>query len=102
MKRLTATKSFIFGATCRLIADKIGISTAQTCGTHCFVGIDHYFIINGLFYSIQIMVHHPLAVVVFSPWNDIAHVTALYSIITVIGHKLVSFVQVTFIITYRG
>ena len=42
-----------------------------------FVSIDHNLVVCSFLYSMEIMVVHPLAVVMFATWNDIAHITTL-------------------------
>ena len=48
------------------------------------------------------MIVHPLSIVMFSARNYIAHITTLYRVIAIIRHKLIGFVQMTFIIAYRS
>ena len=45
------------------------------------------------------MVIHPLSVMMFAPRDDITHITAFYSIVSVVSHKLVGCIQMSLIIT---
>lgn len=102
MINIISTKRFIFCSASRLVAYQVRISTANTGRTYCFMCIYHDFIIGCFLYRIEIMVVHPLSVMVFSTRDDVAHITTLYRVITIIGHKLVSFVHVSFVVTYRS
>ena len=48
------------------------------------------------------MIIHPLSVVVLTARNDVSYITALHRIITVVYHKLVSLVHMTFVVAYRS
>lgn len=98
---IVTTKRFIFSTSSRLITYQVRVSSAQTCWADCFMSVDHDFVIGSFGYGIEIMIYHPLAVVVFAARDDITHISTLYSIVAVVCHELVSFIHMTFIISYR-
>ena len=95
---LVASEGFIFCAAGRFVADQVGVGAAQSCRAHGFVGIDHDFIVGGLGHGVQVVVHHPLAVVVLAAGDDVAHVAALDGVIAVVYHELVGLVHVAFVV----
>ena len=99
--RITAER-FVFSTASRFITDKVRICTAQACRTYCLVSINHNLVIGCLFNGIKIVIIHPLSVVVLTARNDIAYITALHSIVTVVYHELVSLVHMTFVVAYRS
>ena len=64
--------------------------------------IYHNFIISSFLHSIQIVVYHPLSIVMFTTRNDITHITALHRMISIVYHKLISLIHVTLIVTDRS
>ncbi|MNL48904.1 hypothetical protein D3C87_1717910 [compost metagenome] len=48
------------------------------------------------------MIDKPLIIMIFTARKDWPHIAALYSIITIVFHKTISFVHVTFIIACRA
>ena len=100
MERFTATESLIFRTTSRLVTNQVRISTAKSCRTYSFVSIYTDLIISSFSHSIEIVVVHPLTIMMFTARNHIAYIATLYCIVTVVYHKLVSFINMTFIIAY--
>ena len=100
VERFTATKSLIFRTTGRLVTNQVRISTAKSGRTHSFMGIYANLILGSFSHGVQIMVVHPLTVVMLSTRNHIAYITTLHCIVTVVYHKLVGFIHMTFIIAY--
>ncbi len=78
VKCLIAGKRLIFGATSRLITNQVGIGATQSRGANCLVSIHHDMMLGGFGHTIQIVVVHPLPVVMFSTWQNIAHISALH------------------------
>ena len=101
MERLIASEGFIFCTTGRFITNQIRICTAQSSRANSLVCIHHNFMIRSFLHRIQIMIIQPLTVVVFTTWDDIANISTLHRIVTVIFHKLISFIHMTFIVTHR-
>ena len=65
------------------------------------MGIDPDMMFRSLLNSMEIVVVHPLAVMILAERQDIAHITALHCIITILLHKIVGSIHVTLVITYR-
>ena len=102
MERLASAKGFVLGATRRLIAYQVGIGAAKSRRTYSLMGIDHNLIFGSFLHGIQIMIIHPLAIVIFSTRNDVAHIATLHGIVSVVHHKLVSLVHVAFVVAHRS
>ena len=100
MERFAAAKCFVFGTTGRFITDKIRISTAQSGRPNGFMGIYTNLIIGGFGHCIEIVIVHPLSVMMFTTWDDITHITTLHCIISIVHHELISLVHMAFVITY--
>ena len=63
--------------------------------------VNHNLIVSGLFHGIKIVVYKPLAEMIAPCRNDFADITALYSIIAVVFHKLVSLIHTALVVTHR-
>ena len=48
------------------------------------------------------MIIHPLSVMMFSTRNNVTYIPTLQGIIPVIYHKLICFIKMTFVVTYRS
>ena len=81
-----------------LVADEVGISAAESGWTHRFVRIDHQVVFGCLCHAIQIMVVHPLIVMVASVREYIADVAALDDVVSVVASELVGILQLSFVI----
>ena len=101
MVYVVTAKRLIFSTACRFVTDQVGIGAADSGRTYSFVGVYHDFVVRSFLHCIQIMIVHPLSVVMFSTRNDITYITTLDSIVSVIYHKLISSIQMTFIVA-RG
>ena len=55
-----AAKCLVFGSTSTLVADKVGIGSAETCRTRGLVGVHHDVMLGGLLHDIEVMVVHRL------------------------------------------
>ena len=64
------------------------------------MSIDHYLIVGGFLHSILVMVYKPLAEMVASCRDYVAHISAFYGIIAVVLHKLICLVHAAFVITH--
>ena len=95
------TKSFVFSTPSALVANQVGISAADASRTNGFVGIDHDVIVSGLGNAIEIVIVHPLPIVVFATRYYIAYITTLDSRIAVVHHKLIGLVEMTLIVACR-
>src|SRR5690554_2244462 len=65
------------------------------------MGIYHNLILRRFLQRINVMVHHPLAVMVLTTRNNITYIATLYRIITMVRHKLIGLIHVPLIIAYR-
>ena len=101
MVHRVATKALILCATCALVTNQVRIGAAYTCRASSLMRINHYFIVGGLGYAIQVVIIHPLAIVMFTAWNDVAHIATLNCGVTIVNHKLVSLVKMALIVTGR-
>ncbi len=102
MVYVVTAKRLIFSSACRFVTDQVGIGAADTGGAYSFVSVYHDFVVRCFLHRIQIVVVHPLSIVVLATWNDIAYIAAFYRIISVVCHELVCLVHVAFIVTYRS
>ena len=64
------------------------------------MGIYTNLIIGGFGHCIEIVIVHPLSVMMFTTWDDITHITTLHCIISIVHHELISLVHMAFVITY--
>ena len=97
-----ASERFIFCSAGGFITDQIRICAADTGRAGCFVCIHHDFVIGGFLHCIQVVIVHPLSVVMFAAGDDVAYITALYGVVSIVCHKLVGFVHVAFVVAYRS
>ena len=65
------------------------------------MGIDHDMMLRSLLNGMEIVVVHPLAVMILAERQDIAHIAALHRIVAILLHKIVGSIHVTLVITYR-
>ena len=63
--------------------------------------VDHNLILCSRFRHAEIMVHHPLSVVMFAARDDATYIARLYGIISVFVHKAERIVHLAFVIGYR-
>ena len=96
-----APEGLILGAACALVADKVGVSAAQTRGANRLVRVNHNLIIGCTFHGLQVMVHHHLSIVILATRNDVANISAFHRVISVEVHQLVGTVHVTFVVHHR-
>ena len=101
MVHRVATKALILCATCALVTNQVGIGAAYTCRAGSLMRINHDFIVGGLGYAIQVVIIHPLTIVMFTARNDVAHIATLNCGVPIVNHKLVSLVKMTLIVTGR-
>ncbi len=98
---LRAAEGLVLRAACRLVADQVGPGAAQSRGAHRLVGIDHDVVPGGQLHGMQVVVDHPLSVVVFASGQDVAHVAALHGVVSVAVHQRVGGLQVAFVVAHR-
>ena len=56
------------------------------------MGIDHDMVLGSLGHGIEVVVDHPLSVVVLTAGDDVAHVAALHGVVAILLHELVGLV----------
>ena len=100
MSRLGTAECLILGSSGRLIGDKVRPGPAQSRRTHRLMGIDHYLIFGGLGDGIQIMVYHPLAVMLLPARKHISDITGLDGIVAVVFHKRICRVEMPLVVSY--
>ena len=64
------------------------------------VGVDHEAIVGGLLQGIEIVVVHPLAVVVLTAGHDVAHIAALDGIVAIVDHEAVGGIEMSLIVAH--
>ena len=101
MSRFGSSESLIFCTASTLVANQVRISAAETGRTHSLMGIYHDVIIGSTGYGMLIVIDFQLTVVMLATRNDVAHITALYSIVAIILHQLVSSVHILLIVHHR-
>ena len=86
-----------------LVADEVGVGSAQSGGACGLVGVDHNVVVGGLFQGIEVVVVHPLAVVVLTARHDVAHVATLDGVVAVVDHEAVGRIEMSLIVAHgRG
>jgi len=98
--RPDAAEGLVFGALGRLVADHVGIGAAQSGGAHGFVGVDHDLMLGRLADGVEVVVVHPLSVVVLAAGEDAADVAALDGVVAVALHQVVGPVHLPFVVAY--
>ena len=101
VERLIAAKGFILRAAGRFVADQVGVGAAESRGTYRLMGIDHDVMLGGLGHGVEIMVVHPLAVMMLAARDDVADITRLHGIVAVLVHKLVGLLHMALVIAHR-
>ena len=98
VRRLAAAEGLVLRAAGGFITDEVGPGAAQARGAHCLVGVDHDVVLGGFLDGIEVVVHHPLAVVVLAIGQDVAYVTALHGVVAILDHQFVGIAHVTFVV----
>ena len=98
---VVAAKGFVLSALGALVANQVGIGAAKSGGSHRLMRIDHDMLLGGFLHAIEIVIHHPLTIMVFAARYDVAHITTLDRIVAMINHKLVSTVEMSLIVAHR-
>ena len=96
-----AAESLIFRSACTFVADQVGIGAADTRRTRCLMRINHQFIISSLRQAIEVVIIYPLIVVVIATRQHVAHIAAFYGRITIVYHKLISFIEMALVVARR-
>ena len=99
---LVAVGGLILGAAGGLVAYQVGPGAAQTGGAHCLVGIHHDVVLGGFLDAVEVVVVHPLSVVVLAAGYDVAHVAALHRVVAVTVHQCVGGFQMALVVARRG
>ena len=100
VERLAAAEGLIFGTPCGFVADEVRPGAAKTGRTHSLVCIDHNLVLCGLSHSVEIVIYHPLVVMVVALRNHIAHIAALDCRVAVVVHKLVGLLHMPLVIAH--
>ena len=98
MHCLTSAESLILSATRSLIAYKVRICTAESCRAYSLVSIDHDVMLCSLLDGVEIMIVHPLSVMMLALRQYVSHISALHCIISVLVHKIICSLHVALII----
>ena|SRR5574344_2258249 len=99
MHWLSSAKCLILSSTGTLVAYKVRVGAAETCRADGLMCIHHNVVLCSLFYRVEVVVVHPLAVVMLAERQDISYIAALYSVVTIFVHKVVSGLHVSLVIT---
>ena len=102
MVYMIACAGFVFGATCSLVAYEVRPCTAQPRWANGLVCVNHHVVTCGFLNGIQIMVYHPLSVMVLATGQYVTHVSALYGVISIFVHELISGFHMTFVVANGG
>ena len=85
----TATaESLILCTAGRLVAHEVGVGTAKTRRTHGLMSVHHDVVLGSLFEDIHIVVVHRLRVMVVASWDNVAHITCLHCVVTILVHEV--------------
>ena len=93
-----ACAGFVFGAACRFVADEVGPCAAQTRGADGLVCVNHHVVTGGFLNGVQVMVYHPLAVMVLAAGQYVAHVAALHGVVSILVHELIGGFHVALVV----
>ena len=63
--------------------------------------IDHDMVFGSLGHTVEVVIVHPLAKVMFSAWDDVAYIPALYGIVAILFHQFIGLIEMTLIIANR-
>ena len=83
------------------VTDEVGVGAAEPGGAHGFVRINHEAVFGCFGHAIQIVVVHPLVVVVSAVGEYVSDVSALDDVVSVVVCELVGFLQLSFIVDNR-
>ena len=72
--RSDAAECLVFGAHRRFVADEVRPGAAETGRTDSLMGVYHYMVAGSLCNAVQVMVHHPLVIVVHALRQDVTHI----------------------------
>ena len=61
----------------------------------------YLMVLGGLGHGIEVVVDHPLSVVVLTARDDVAHVAALHGVVAILLHELVGLVHVALVVAHR-
>ena len=101
MVGIIARELLVLGTSCRLVAYQVGPCAAQTGGTCSLMRIHHNMVFGSLGYAVEVVVVHYLRVVVLASRNDVAHIAALYGVVAVAVHQLISRLKVALVVHNR-
>ncbi len=101
VERLRTSESLVLGAAGRLVAYEVGPRAAETRGTHGLVGVDHDTVVGRFLHGIEIVVDHPLVVVVVALGDDVAHVARLHGVVAMLVHEAVGRIEVPLVVAHR-
>ena len=96
-----AAERLVLCAARTLVGDEVGVGSAQTGGACGLVGVDHDVVVGGLLHGIEVVVVQPLAVVVLSAGDDVAHIAALDGVVAVVDHEAVGGIEMSLIVAHR-
>ena len=102
MVGLRAAERLVLRAACRLVADQVGVGAAEARRAHRLVGVDHDLVVGGPADGIEVVVVHPLPVMVLAAGQDVAHVPALDRVVPVFVHQAVGRFHVAFVVAHRS
>ena len=102
MSGLNAHGGLVFGAHRRLVADEVRIGAAESCGTHCLVGIDHDMVLRRLLNAIEVVVVDPLRIVGLASRHDISDIAGFHGGVVVAVHELIRGIEMALVVADRG
>ena len=98
MEGLAAVGGLVLSAACCLIANEVGPGTTKACRTYGLVGIDHNMMLGSLLDAIEVVVHHPLTIMILPPGDDIAHIATFHGSVAILIHQLVGSLQMALVV----
>ena len=101
MRGGVAHKRLILRAAGALVADEVGICAAKAGRMHSLVGIHHDFVLGGFGEGVEVVIAHPLAVVVLAAREYIAHVAALDRVVAILVHQAIGGLHVALVVAHR-
>ena len=98
MVSYVSAECLILRTACTLVAYEVRPCAADARRTCCLVSIYHDVVLGGSLNDTLIVIVHELAVVIFASRNDVADVSGLNGIITILVHQAESILQVALVI----
>ena len=100
MSAVISTHCLIFSASCAFVADQVWICACQSGRACGLVRVHHDLVFGGFGHGIEVVIVHPLAVMMFAARDYVAYISTLDCIVAVVFHKFVCILEMAFVVAY--